>query len=67
MIIDGPTFSRIPINTAQHLAKELKKRGKLYDFMVKDNEEHGFHQEQNKIELWKKETNSSRQRCSEGH
>jgi len=32
----------------------LKKRGKLYDFMVKDNKDHGFHQEKNKVELWKK-------------
>jgi dipeptidyl aminopeptidase/acylaminoacyl peptidase len=46
--------SRIPISTARSLAKELKKRGKLYDFMVKDNEDHGFHQEDNKIALWKK-------------
>jgi dipeptidyl aminopeptidase/acylaminoacyl peptidase len=45
---------RIPISTARDLANELKKRGKLYDFMVKDNEAHGFHQEANKIALWKK-------------
>jgi dipeptidyl aminopeptidase/acylaminoacyl peptidase len=46
--------SRVPIAPARTLAKELKKRGKLYDFMVKDNEDHGFHQEENKIVLWKK-------------
>jgi dipeptidyl aminopeptidase/acylaminoacyl peptidase len=45
---------RVPIENARELAKDLKKRGKLYDFMVKDNEDHGFHQEANKIELWKK-------------
>jgi dipeptidyl aminopeptidase/acylaminoacyl peptidase len=45
---------RIPISTARDLAKELKKCGKLYDFMVRDNEDHGFHQESNKIALWKK-------------
>jgi dipeptidyl aminopeptidase/acylaminoacyl peptidase len=45
--------SRVPIGPARTLAKELKKRSKLYDFMVKDNEDHGFHQEQNKIALWK--------------
>jgi len=45
---------RIPINTARTLAKELKNRGKLYDFIVKDNEDHGFHQETNKIFLYKK-------------
>ena len=46
--------SKIPIGTARKFAKELKKRDKLYDFMVKDNEDHGFHQEANKIELWEK-------------
>lgn len=46
--------SRVPIGPARTLAKELKKRGKLYDFMVKDNEDHGFSQEENKIALWKK-------------
>jgi dipeptidyl aminopeptidase/acylaminoacyl peptidase len=45
---------RIPIASARSMAKELKQRGKLYDFLVKDNEDHGFHQEANKIELWKK-------------
>ena len=46
--------SRVPIAPARTLAKELKKRGKLFDFMVKDNEDHGFHQEENTIALWKK-------------
>jgi dienelactone hydrolase len=45
---------RVPIGPARDLAKELKKRGKLYDFMVRDNEDHGFHQEVNRIALWKK-------------
>jgi len=45
---------KIPIATARKLAKDLQKRGKLYDLFVKDNEGHGFHQEANKIELWKK-------------
>ena len=45
---------RIPISTARDLAKKLKDRGKLYDFMVKDNEDHGYHQEVNRIALWKK-------------
>ena len=45
---------RIPISNARDFAKELKKRGKLYDFMVKDDEDHGFHHEANKIALWNK-------------
>jgi len=38
---------RVPIDTARDLARGLKKQGKLYDFMVKDDEGHGFHQETN--------------------
>jgi dipeptidyl aminopeptidase/acylaminoacyl peptidase len=56
---------RVPISTARSLAKELKKSGKLYDFMVKDNEAHGFHQEANKIALWKKVDEFSKPPCGE--
>jgi dipeptidyl aminopeptidase/acylaminoacyl peptidase len=36
------------------MARALKKRGKLYDFMVKDEEGHGFSKEENRIDFWKK-------------
>ena len=50
----GELDPKVPISTARDMARDLKKRGKLYDFMVKDDEGHGFHKEENKIEFWKK-------------
>ena len=50
----GELDERVPINTGRDLAKALKKRGKLYDFIVKNDEGHGFHKEANRIEFWKK-------------
>jgi dipeptidyl aminopeptidase/acylaminoacyl peptidase len=50
----GELDPRAPISIARDMAHELKKRGKLYDFMVKDKEGHGFRKEENQIEFWKK-------------
>jgi dipeptidyl aminopeptidase/acylaminoacyl peptidase len=50
----GEYDRRVPIETARDLARALKKQGKLYDFMVRDDEDHGFHQETNKIAFWTK-------------
>jgi dipeptidyl aminopeptidase/acylaminoacyl peptidase len=44
----------VPINTGRDLAKALKRRGKLYDLIVKSDEGHGFHNEANTIEFWTK-------------
>ena len=40
-----------PMAEARKMADALKKRGKLYDFMVKADEGHGFHKESNRIEF----------------
>ncbi len=50
----GRLDPKVPIATATDLARRLKKRGKLYDFIIKDEEEHGFHRESNRIEFWQK-------------
>jgi dienelactone hydrolase len=50
----GELDDRVPINTGRDLAKALKKRGKLYDFIVKSDEGHGFHKEANRIDFWTK-------------
>lgn len=36
------------------MASALKKNGKLYDFMIGDEEGHGFHTEGNVIQYWRK-------------
>jgi dipeptidyl aminopeptidase/acylaminoacyl peptidase len=50
----GKLDPMVPIGTGQDLASALKKRGKLYDFMVKDEEQLGFHKEENRIEFYQK-------------
>ena len=54
----GERDPKVPIATGRDLAKALRKRGKLYDLIVKDDEGHGFHKEENVIEFWKRWTNS---------
>ncbi len=44
----------VPVAEGRDMAKALKSRGKLYDFIVKEDEGHGFHKEENRIEFWKK-------------
>jgi dipeptidyl aminopeptidase/acylaminoacyl peptidase len=50
----GENDDRVPIDTVRDLAKALKKQGKLYDFMERAEEGHGFHQEANRIAFWTK-------------
>lgn len=50
----GELDPKVTIGSQREMAKALKKRGLLYDFMVKDNEGHGFQKEENRIEFWKK-------------
>jgi len=45
----------VPIDTVRDFAKELKKRGKLYDLMVKHNEFLRIYVEKkNRMEFWRK-------------
>ncbi len=50
----GELDPKVPIATGRALAKELRKRGKLYDLMVKEDEGHGFVRQANQIDFWKK-------------
>jgi dipeptidyl aminopeptidase/acylaminoacyl peptidase len=52
-LANGEYDLKIPISTGQALARDLKKRGKLYDFMVKD-EGHGYYLPKNQIDFWRK-------------
>ena len=47
-------FPIVPVSEGRDLARALKKRGKLYDFMIESEEGHGFHKEQNVINFWSK-------------
>lgn len=50
----GKLDPKVPISTGRELARLLRKKGKLYAFLEKDDEGHGFFKEENKLELWKK-------------
>jgi dipeptidyl aminopeptidase/acylaminoacyl peptidase len=54
MLAYGTLDPKVPIATARSMAKQLQKRGKLYTFMEKEDEGHGFIKEANRIEFWKK-------------
>lgn len=44
----------VPVSEGRDMARALKSRGKLYDFIVEYEEGHGFHKEQNVIKFWSK-------------
>jgi dipeptidyl aminopeptidase/acylaminoacyl peptidase len=50
----GKLDRKVPLSTGRDMAKALEKRGKLFEFMVKDDEGHTFLKERNRIEFWKK-------------
>lgn len=54
MLAYGKLDPLVPIGSGKDMASALKKHGKLYDMIVKDEEGHGFRKEANRIELWKK-------------
>jgi dipeptidyl aminopeptidase/acylaminoacyl peptidase len=54
LLAHGKNDPKVPIEPVQKLAKSLRARGKLYDFIIKEGEGHGFLRETNRIEFWKK-------------
>jgi dipeptidyl aminopeptidase/acylaminoacyl peptidase len=53
-LASGELDPKVPIANQRAMAKTLEKEGKLYAFMVKADEGHGFHKERNRIEFWTK-------------
>lgn len=54
MIVHGGRDERVPIAQAQALRKALDARGYSYEWLVKDNEGHGFYLAENQEELYTK-------------
>jgi len=54
MIVHGGRDRRVPIAQAQALRKALDARGYTYEWLVKDNEGHGFYLAENQEELYTK-------------
>ncbi|MEM9181911.1 MAG: S9 family peptidase, partial [Pseudomonadota bacterium] len=51
-IVHGRKDPRVKYEHATRLRKEMEKHDKPYEWMVKDNEGHGFSKEENRIELY---------------
>ncbi len=54
MIVHGGRDERVPIAQAQAMRKALDARGYAYEWLVKDNEGHGFYLAENQNELYTK-------------
>jgi dipeptidyl aminopeptidase/acylaminoacyl peptidase len=54
LIAHGGQDERVPIEHAEKLMAELDKQGKPYEKFIKEYENHGFYNEQNRIEYYEK-------------
>lgn len=51
-VVQGRMDPRVNVNESDQMVEALKKRGIDVPYMVKDNEGHGFQNEENKLELY---------------
>jgi dipeptidyl aminopeptidase/acylaminoacyl peptidase len=51
-IAQGAKDPRVNINESDQVVDALKKRGVEVEYMVKENEGHGFHNDENKFEFY---------------
>ena len=51
-IVHGRKDPRVNYEHATRLRDEMEEHNKPYEWMVKDNEGHGFRKEENRIELY---------------
>lgn len=52
-VVQGANDPRVNINESDQIVSNLRKKGLFVPYMVKYNEGHGFHREENQIELYK--------------
>ncbi|MEP7234777.1 MAG: S9 family peptidase [Ignavibacteriota bacterium] len=52
LVIQGAKDPRVNINESNQIVEALKKRGIDVPYLVKENEGHGFHNEENKFEAY---------------
>ncbi len=53
LVIQGDNDPRVNINESDQMVKKLRNRGLDVPYVVKYNEGHGFHHEENNIDLYK--------------
>ncbi|MCK4980892.1 MAG: S9 family peptidase [Candidatus Delongbacteria bacterium] len=52
-VVQGANDPRVNINESDQMVEALKKRGVEVEYMVKDNEGHGFYNEENKFDFYR--------------
>ncbi|MEG1645634.1 MAG: S9 family peptidase [Alistipes sp.] len=52
-VVQGANDPRVNINESDQMVKALRDRGVEVDYMVKDNEGHGFHNEENRFDFYR--------------
>ena len=53
LVVQGANDPRVNINESNQMVNALRKRGVHVDYMVKDNEGHGFHNEENRFDFYR--------------
>lgn len=52
LVVQGRMDPRVPIRESDQMVEALRKRGIEVEYMVKDNEGHGFNNEENKFDFY---------------
>lgn len=53
LVVQGRNDPRVNINESNQIVEALQKKGVAVSYMVKDNEGHGFHNEENRFEFYR--------------
>jgi len=53
LVAQGANDPRVNINESNQIVEALRKRGVEVEYMVKDNEGHGFHNEENRFDFYR--------------
>ncbi len=53
MVVQGRNDPRVNINESNQIVDALRKKGVTVNYIVKDNEGHGFHNEENRFEFYR--------------
>lgn len=53
LVVQGANDPRVNINESNQMVDALRARGVQVDYMVKDNEGHGFHNEENRFDFYR--------------
>ncbi|HUM48254.1 MAG TPA: S9 family peptidase, partial [Chitinophagales bacterium] len=52
LVVQGKNDPRVNINESNQIVEALRKKGVAVEYIVKDNEGHGFHNEENRFEFY---------------